>query len=728
MSPTLRLAISLALLPTAALASGAPSPELQRLDSVNVFGTAEDTQKAAGSAHYVDQETLERFNYRDINRVLRQVPGVYLVEEEGYGLRPNIGIRGSGTDRNSRITVMEDGVLIAPAPYAAPAAYYFPTMARMHAVEVKKGAASVQAGPRTTGGALNLLSTPIPSETAGELDLAMGSNGSFLGHGWVGGMGERFGGLIEGTRQQTDGFKKLDGGGDTGFELNDFVAKLRWTSAPDAARYQQVDLKLGRNTQDSDETYLGLTEDDYAATPFRRYAGSALDNIQTRHKLYELRHLIELTDSIDLTTVAYRTEFQRNWYKLNDVQGVSISSILADPATYADQYAWISGEDSPANALRLRNNNRSYYAQGLQTVLGTRFATGAASHELEVGLRVHRDQEDRYQNDDRFQMLGGELVMTTDGAPGTQDNRVGDAEALALYVQDTIEWGNWILSPGVRYEQIDLTRTNYSTATGQRDVVLSRVETDVDAVIPGIGATYLVGDNLAVFASVHRGFNPPGPGSNAEPEESVNTEFGLRYGRDALSAELVGFVNDYSNLVGTCTASTGGNCSIGDQFDGGEARIQGIEASLGYDFGANGPVGIPVALAYTWTDAEFRNSFSSSFEEWEDVQSGDSLPYLPEQLLHASAGLRGERWRVDLAGNYIGEMRTTAGQGSVPAGQRIDSVLLWDLAVGFQVTERFELYGRVENLSDETYVTARRPAGLRPGLPRTTVLGLRYKF
>jgi len=248
------------------------------------------------------------------------------------------------------------------------------------------------------------------------------------------------------------------------------------------------------------------------------------------------------------------------------------------------------------------------------------------------------------RHDDRYQMLGGGLVLTSDGAPGSQTNRVGDAEALALYVQDTIEWGNWILTPGVRYEQIDLTRTNYSTATGLRDVVLSRVETDVDAVIPGIGATYLVGDNLAVFASVHRGFNPPGPGSNADPEESVNTEFGLRYGRDALSAELVGFVNDYSNLVGTCTASTGGNCTIGDQFDGGEARIQGIEASLGYDFGANGAVSIPVALAYTWTDAEFRNSFSSSFEEWEDVQSGDNLPYLPEQLLHASAGLRGERW------------------------------------------------------------------------------------
>ena len=733
MSTLLRTAIALALLPAApAFADAADvagqEESLVRLDRINVFGSREEVEKTAGSAHYIDKATLERFNFRDVNRVLRQVPGVYLVEEEGFGLRPNIGIRGSGTDRNSRITVMEDGVLIAPAPYAAPAAYYFPTMARMHGVEIKKGAAAVQAGPRTTGGALNLLSTPIPTEFSGELDLAMGEDGTFLGHGWVGGAGERFSGLVEGVRQQSDGFKRIDGGGDTGFVLNDFVGKLRWTSAPDAARYQQVDLKVGRNTQDSDETYLGLTEADFAASPNRRYAGSRNDNIETRQQLFELRHLIELGDNVDLSTVAYRTEFDRNWYKLNDVQGVSISSILADPATYANQLAWIRGEDSPANALRLRNNNRRYYAQGIQSVLGVGFSTGAASHDLEIGLRVHRDQEDRYQDDDRYQMLDGELVLTSNGAPGTQDNRVGDAEAVSIYVQDTIEWGRWVLSPGLRYERIDLTRTNYSTATGQRDVVLSRVESDVDALIPGFGATFLATDELTVFASLHRGFNPPGPGSNADAEESVNFEFGLRYGRDALSAELVGFVNDYSNLVGTCTASTGGNCSIGDQFDGGEARVQGLEASLAYVFGADAAVSYPLTLSYTWTDAEFRNSFSSSFEEWEDVVSGDQIPYLPEHLLHAAIGMQGERWRLDLAGNFVGEMRTLAGQGAVPADERIKPATIWELAAGYRVNDQLELYGRVENLFDKTYVTARRPAGLRPGLPRTALLGLRYSF
>ncbi|KFN42068.1 TonB-dependent receptor family protein [Arenimonas metalli] len=731
MSPTLRLAISLALLPTAALASGAPSPELQRLDSVNVFGTAEDTQKAAGSAHYVDQETLERFNYRDINRVLRQVPGVYLVEEEGYGLRPNIGIRGSGTDRNSRITVMEDGVLIAPAPYAAPAAYYFPTMARIDAVEIRKGSSAIQAGPRTTGGAINLISTPIPGEPGGELDLSYGSDATVLAHGWAGGMGERFGGMVEAVRQSTNGFKQIDGGGDAGYELNDVVAKLRWVSAPDAGVYQQLDLKFGHNTQDSHETYLGLADADFRTDPNRRYAGSRLDNIQTEQNLLELRHLIELGENTTLNTVAYRTEFSRNWYKLNDVLNpltgsyVGIGTILADPTTWSDQYAWLTGEDSPADALRLRNNNRNYYAQGLQTVLGTTFATGAASHELEVGLRVHRDQEDRYQDDDRYRLQGGQFVLTRDGAPGTQDNRVGDAEALSLFVHDTISFGKWILTPGVRYERIDLASTRYSTATGRRDVVLSKVETEVDEVIPGFGATYLLNDSLTLFGSVHRGFNPPGPASGALSEKSVNGEFGLRWNEGAMGVELVGFVNDYSNLVGTCTASSGGNCNLGDQFDGGEARVSGLEASLGYDFNEGGAVSVPFSLAYTYTKAEFRNAFVSSFEEWGTVAVGDQLPYLPEHLVHAELGLAGERWRLGVAANYLDDMRTEAGTGP---GERTDSAVVWDLTGGFQLNDRVELYARVENLSDETYVVARRPAGARPGQPRSAFVGMRIGF
>jgi Fe(3+) dicitrate transport protein len=709
-------------------AAGDRQSLVTKLDRLNVVGSAEKAQEAAGSAHFIDSEQLEIHDYADVHRVLRQVPGVYLVDEEGFGLRPNIGIRGSGTDRNSRITVMEDGVLIAPAPYAAAAAYYFPTMARMSAVEVRKGSSAIKAGPRTTGGAINLISTPIPNAFAGQVDVAFGGDASRLGHAWVGGGSERVGFLVETVQQHSDGFKRLDPGGDTGYTLEDYLGKLRLTADPDSDRYQELELKLGRTEQDSDDTYLGLTDADFAAHPNRRYAASRLDNIRTEHEHVSLRHQIEFSPTLDLTTVAYRNDFARNWYKIDSINGRSIGAVLANPAGFANEYAWLRGATSPDNALVLRNNNRAYLAEGVQSVLAWTIE-GDVGHQVEAGLRWHRDDEDRFQDDDRYRMQDGELVLTTNGAPGTQDNRIGEAEAWSFFVQDEIRFGDWILTPGLRHESIDLTQTRWAQRPDGRDSAPTAVSrSSVEAWIPGFGATWLLGESSNVFASVHRGFNPPGPGSSAEAEESINMEFGWRHAQGAFSSEIVGFWNDYDNLVGTCTASTGGGCNIGDQFDGGEATVRGVEASLGFDAGRGGALGFPLELAYTWTDAQFDSSFNSAFEEWTTVLEGDELPYLPQHQLHLGAGIVAARWRLNLGLNYLDEMRTRAGQGPVSPALLTDSAWVLDLSGAYRLNDATEFYARMENAADEEYIVARRPAGVRPGRPRTAFFGVRLKF
>jgi Fe(3+) dicitrate transport protein len=107
----------------------------------------------------------------------------------------------------------------------------------------------------------------------------------------------------------------------------------------------------------------------------------------------------------------------------------------------------------------------------------------------------------------------------------------------------------------------------------------------VDVVLPGIGGTWDLNDDFRLIGGVHRGFVNPSPGSNADAEESWNYEAGVRFKRGTASVDAMAFLVDYENLLGTCTASTGGNCDIGDQYDGGEVQVYGLELIAAYDAG-----------------------------------------------------------------------------------------------------------------------------------------------
>ena len=700
------------------------------IERITVVGSRDRASEMGGSASFVSATELEAFDHTDVLRVLKQVPGIYAVEEDGFGLRPNIGIRGSGTDRSARITLLEDGILIAPAPYAAPSAYYFPTMQRMQSVEILKGPSAIRFGPRTTGGVLSLISSRIPdSAFAGEADILFGDYDTMLAKGSLGGSGEHWGFLLEAVRQETDGFKELDGGGHTGYELSDYVGKLRYRTNRDARFYQEVELKLGNTDQDANETYMGLSDEDFDKTPYRRYAASQLDNITSDHQQYELRHFIQLTSSVDVATAVYRTDFARNWYKVQKVGDQAMDTILADPDTYSEEYGWMTGADSPDDAIVLRNNNREYYAQGLQSVISWLPGGGdSVQHAVELGLRFHKDEEDRFQDEDAYRMQAGDLALTSDGAPGSQSNRVSSAEAFAAYLQDELRFGAWIVTPGVRYESIDMVRRDYSTTDPDRAEGPTRTRrSKIDQFIPGLGALYQVDDRWSLLGGVHKGFNPPAPGSSSDPEESVNFEFGTRYSDASFYGEAIAFFNDYSNLVGTCRASTGGNCEIGDQYDGGEVDMKGLEVALTYEALLAG-FDLPLRFSYTHTDATFRNSFSSGLEEWGDVESGDELPYLPPNQLQATAGLRSERWAASLSATWLDKMRSVAGQGPIPETELIDQHWVLDWAGSFSITDNFGVSARVENLLDETYMAARRPAGARPGRPRAIFLGMTGQF
>ena len=726
------------LLPLAANAQPTPesAAEASYLDNVTIIGHRRDVRDVPGSAHQIDSEDLEVYLASDIMRVLRSVPGVYLQEEDGYGLRPNIGIRGSGLDRSARIALLEDGVLIAPAPYSASSAYYFPTQRRMHAIEVLKGPSSIAVGPRTTGGAINLISTPIPDEMGGLIDLRLGENNTGDAHLHFGDRGEQFSWLVETVQSQSDGFKIIDtpagvSGRNTGFDIEDYVVKMQLDSKASASLYQSLRFKGGYTDQVSDETYLGLTDEDFRDNPYRRYAASGEDVFNGEHEQLQLSYVVESEANWRGEVTAYRNDFKRDWFKLQSVAGTGISSILEDTDTFATEFGYITGSDSPDDAIVNRHNNREYYSQGIQANVSWDLQFGETDLVLRTGVRLHEDEEDRLQSEDGYRMEGGQLVLTSVGAPGSQANRVSSAEALSLFVDTEFRTGNWILTPGLRYEDIDTERLDFATDDPTRAAGPTRVRNNsLSVLIPGMGALYELSDNWRLLAGVHKGFNPPSPGSSAKEEESINLEVGTRFAGERLNVEAIYFMNDYDNLVGTVTASTGGDAAIGDQFDGGEVSVHGLEMNAGYVFSSLGRgLEIPLDLQYTWTaEAEFENAFESSFDPWGDVQVGDELPYIPEHQLRAMAGLRHERFSVSMAANYVDSMRTVAGQGTPAAAESIDSQLVWDLVGRWNFSDSLSTYIKVDNLFDEEYAVARRPAGLRPGLDRTAYIGLSYQL
>ncbi len=721
---------ALLLLPLLAVAQDR-SRDSEVIDTVTIIGKRTDVADVPGSAHVIDTEALAEFAQSDVLRVLRAVPGVYIQEEEGFGLRPNIGIRGSGLDRSARIALLEDGVLIAPAPYAASSAYYFPTQRRMSAVEVLKGPASVAVGPRTTGGAINMISTPIPDAMSATADLRLGDHSSMDAHVYVGDHGDRFSWLLETVQAKSDGFKTIQGpvGGDTGFDVEDYVAKFQLDSDPTSAVYQSLRVKLGYTDQFSNETYVGLSEADFSLAPYSRYAGSANDNFDSDHEQYQATYVIDTDKNWRGEITAYRNNFSRNWYKVQSVGDVNLNNVLVDPATYADEFAYLTGTTSTDDAIQIRANNRDYFSQGVQAKIEWDLGFGDTDISLNTGVRIHDDEEDRFQHQDGYRMEDGVLVLTTAAAGGSQTNRVSDAEVTAYFVDSEIRTGAWIFTPGIRFEDIDLTRNDYSTADPTRSLGPTRVRTgSVQVFIPGAGALYRLNNEWRLLAGVHKGFNPPGPGSSASEESSVNFEAGVRYHNDELRFESIYFRNDYDNLVGTVTDSTGGGGQIGDQFDGGEVLVSGLELSTAYRFGA-GSFDIPVGLQYTWTnEAEFENAFDSGFEPWGDVEIGDALPYIPEHQLRANIGIENERFRVSLAASYVGKMRAVAGQGAFDPLETIQSHVVWDTIATWNISDSLSTYIKVDNLLDKTYVASRRPAGLRPGLPRTAYVGLTFRL
>lgn len=717
----------------------------QELEEITIVGNRSNS--IPGSGQHINHETIEKLNQSNINNILRIVPGVNIRDEEGFGLRPNIGLRGTPVNRSAKITLMEDGILMAPAPYADPAAYYFPTFARMQGVEVLKGSSQIQYGPYTIGGAVNLISTAIPDSFKGFAQVSYGSFNTNQQRIWVGDSKKNFDYVFEVNRLASNGFKTLDNGGNTGFDRRDLMGKLRWHTHQKAKVYQSLSLKFVNTTEESNETYLGLTYSDFKANPNRRYAGTQKDALNMSHHHVSLTHSIFPMKGLSVNTTAYYATTFRDWARANSFGGQSIQSVLNDPNAQASAYRIMTGQEN--GDVEYQSAARTYQSKGIQLQTNYHFSTRKVQHHLRAGIRAHADQADRYATRSTYNMSNGTMILSAAGVKGNQENQLREANSLATFLQYDIRINRLKISSGLRYETIKLDFLNYGTADNARiGTALKTATNDVSVFLPGIGFNYTLNADMNIFGGIHKGFSPPGmPQVNAvngqaTAETSINYELGYRMHTNGFHAQITGFLNHYDNILGSDNIS-GGGAGTGNMFNAGNALIQGVEVGGSYDVlhrkdGMN-TVKLPVSIAYTYTSATFEETFVNGGGDWGSgtIHKGDYIPFITPHLFTGSIGVETKKFNTTLTARYTGYTRVKPGQGdkimpvnhvSMAGVNTLKSFLIIDVSANYTISKNFTAFTLLNNLTNSSAIVANLPQGYRPNMPLSFCVGLKAHF
>ncbi|RTE87721.1 TonB-dependent receptor domain-containing protein [Aliidiomarina sp. B3213] len=703
----------LAVLSAPALAETDDDNDNSVVERIQIIGSQEDARTVAGSSAVIDEEQMEVETVTDIHQVLKTVPGLYIREEDGFGLRPNIGVRAATAGRVSKVTLLEDGVMMAPAPYSNPAAYYFPTAFRMNSIEILKGAPMLRYGPQTTGGVLNLVTTPIPESFGGQVLTQFGDFGTHETHAFVGDYNGTFGYLLETSQRDSQGFKEIDRSNrDSGFAIEDYVAKFLWTGDR-----QSLLVKLQYSEETSNETYAGLTDADFAENPNRRYGLSSIDQMTNHHDSINIHYDYQLSDMITLGATVYSNNFHRDWFKAGVVNGLVSAANQGDANAQAILDGAVDLED-----ITYTHGNRAYGSQGIE--LHSEIAL--ADHAIEVGMRSHEDDMNRYQLKEVYDQINGSLVFDSFIQPTGGDNRIERAEALSFWITDQWQVSEDLnLNLALRYEDVDSSRRQF--ATPERTDTPSFRSNSSDLWLPGASFTYDVNDNWQVLAGAHKGFSPLGGGAtaNQEPETSLNYEAGVRYRQDAWFVEAIGFYSDFSDTTQLCSiANPCDNGAESGTYVLGESVVSGLELQVSNTFAA-GDYLIPVDLSYTYTQAEISENNAVT-----GLMDGDVLNDVPENTLSLRVTFDNNKgWLNYVVVKYIDEMCVSVGcnRNNDPSA-RTESLVTADLVSRYELSRDMTVYFKLENVFDEQVIIARSPHGARPNKPQTAMFGLQYNF
>jgi Fe(3+) dicitrate transport protein len=633
-------------------------------------------------------------------------------------MRANIGIRGLNPDRSSKVLVLEDGIPVALNPYGEPQLYYTPTIDRMKSIEILKGSGQILFGPQTIGGVINYITADPPKSSQGMVKLRGGQGGFFSGLFAYGNTYGNTGVQVNYLRKQAD---KI---GSTSFTINDLSGKINFQINSKS----KIGLKLGFYDEISNSTYVGLTQPMYDQGGQDFAIISPDDKLDVRRVSASLTHEYKWNNKLKLTTTGFAYTTVRNWQR---------QDFKYAPTSNMTGVIW--GDTSITNgAIYMRDQNghrnRQFEVAGIEPRITARYNIGSMDNKLDGGVRFMFERAFE-------QRVNGTKADAESGTLKNDEVRTG--KSLSAYAQNKFEIiPSFSITAGLRAEFYDYERNVFRTNEIDTSIISNDLTTQL---IPGVGVDYSVNNKLVVFAGIHRGFAPPrvkdaisnnGEVYNLEPELSWNSELGFRSNiNNVLKLEFTGFYMDFSNQIIPISESSGGSGS--GVINGGSTIHSGLE--LGFDF-QFGKFFLPENYTLSISgNATYIKSYYNE-DRFKDV-NGESVniknnrtPYAPKVLISSTVFFNSPiGLSANLTGTYVGDQFTDELNTVIPSNNgrigllddyyKIDGGLQYNVE---KIKTTFSI--SVKNMTDNRYISTRRPQGIRVGLPAYFSFGIDKQF
>lgn len=688
MAPITAAVCVLLSLSTHAIAEVTADRELPRVD---VIGDSLNVLKLPGSATVIDSATLEESRVFNVNEALRKVPGVHVRDEEGVGLRPNIGIRGMNPTRSTKMLLLEDGLPLSFAPYGDNASYYHPPIDRYESIEVSKGSQVIRFGPQTAGGLINYITPEPQQQFGGTVGIAGGTRGYLNGHVMVTGNGA----IADIYHKESDGARN---------NMHSRLDDVNFKWAGQLNDDHKLVLRATHFREYSQLTYAGLTQAEFQSNarqnPFKN------DYFDANRTGMSATHEWRLNADQRLITSVYGAYFDRDWWR------------------QASSSTDCSGRDvDAANGCAVNGRLRAYTTVGMDSRLFQKHSAFGLQNDLEVGVKLHSEIQKRRQ--EQYASYANFLSNSSMSLIENQDRR---ADAVSGFALNRMQFNDRLaVTPIFRVEHIKYDRNIFTNGTSG--------SSNLTEFIPGIGATYQLDATSQLYGGLHRGFSPPrvedaisgtGGSVNLNAESSVNAELGLRSSpvKD-ISFDVAVFRNNFSNLVQVGSIAGGSTA-----YSEGKALFQGFEMAGQADRLTSAVDGNLFArVAYTWLPmAEQKSAFSSTAGTG---AVGKRLPYTPEQLITLTLGYRAPQlWNARTEYVYVGRQFADFDNtltSSVDGQEGLISSTTFLNTVANYTVGKTTFFISGKNLADKTYIVD-RTRGIQVGMPRTVQLGMKYAF